>query len=80
MNKRDVDKLKVGDFVHLKHNLGRGTIEVIAMDEEEYDDAPSLGRYPMIKFRDEVTKSSTWCTYLAILAWIQPTTSKVRRT
>lgn len=72
MKKRDVSKLKVGDYIELRHNLGKGTITKIAMFESHGNYAPSIGRYPMIEFTEKVTGTSRWCTYLAIEVWPDP--------
>ncbi len=70
MHKRDVKKLQVGDYIELKHNLGKGTITRIR-DRRLFKAYPS-GRYPLIQFEDTVTKTRTWCTYLAIEVWPNP--------
>ncbi len=63
MNKRDAAKLKVGDLIRLKHNLGEGNITKIAMTPEECDGEP--GRYPMIQYM-QVYVGTVWCTYRVI--------------
>ncbi len=70
MRRRDVDKLRVDDYIELKHNLGKGTITQIVMDIT--DTSPTVGRYPMIEFVDDVGLAKTWCTYLAIEFWPNP--------
>lgn len=73
MRRRDVDKLKVGDYLELKHNLGKGIIVKITMDkEDEPAGASTIGRYPMIKFTDSATKAVKDCTYLMIDWWQDP--------
>lgn len=68
MRRREVRKLEVGTYVRLKHNLGSGSITHIEMwyTKNSPRCAPRNGRYPMIQYRDEVTKSKVWATYIAI--------------
>ena len=67
MRKRDVKRLQVGDYIELKHNLGKGDVTRI-IERKVFKNDPS-GRYPMIQFTDTATKSRTWCTYVAINWW-----------
>lgn len=66
MRMRDVQKLAVGDYIRLKHKLGSGYITRVVFNQEDDAKAPQHGKYPMIQFKDEITESLTWCTYLAI--------------
>ena len=75
MRKRDVSKLLKGDYIALKHNLGKGVVTQIRIAKTMKADPE--GRYPMIQFRDDATGSVTWCTYLAIEFW--PDSASVRR-
>ncbi len=70
MKKRDVPRLALGDYITLKHNLGKGTVTQILMTK--IMKANPEGRYPMIRFVDEATKQPRWCTYLAIEFWPNP--------
>ncbi len=70
MNKRDVRKLQIGDYIELRHNLGKGIITRIR-EHRLFKHDPS-GKYPLIEFEDAVTKTRTWCTYLAIEVWPNP--------
>lgn len=76
MRKRDVSRLLLGDYIELKHNLGRGTITQIALTPDE---GGKEGRYPMIKYVDYVTKKSKWCTYLVINFWPNPALARRTR-
>ncbi len=70
MDKRAVKQLRVGDRVLLKHHLGVGKITRIAQQPRERRcNSPEDGTYPMIEFRDIVTKGKLWVTYLAIKEW-----------
>lgn len=63
MNKRDVKKINVGDWVILKHNLGEGTVTAIAWDRDQERGLPTNGRYPMIQFQQAHTNAYLWSTY-----------------
>ncbi len=70
MEKREVERLRIGDRVRLKYNLGIGKITRIAMQPHPLlFNSPADGVYPMIEFRDIVTKGKRWATYLAIAEW-----------
>ena len=66
MNKRDIKRLNIGDYVIMKHNLGRGHISRIAHEWTESCGLPKRGRYPMIQYIQDVTEHPTWCTYLIV--------------
>ncbi len=71
MRKRDVPKLAVGDYIELKHNLGKGDVLEILMEPDK-DIFETLGNHPMIKFKDALTSTEHWCTYLMIEFWPNP--------
>ena len=75
MHKKDVSRLRLGDYIEIKNHLGNGTVTKIALTREDGDVG---GRYPMIKYIDNVTKKSAWCTYLVINFWPNP--AKLRST
>lgn len=62
MRKRDVSKLKVGDIIHLKHNLGGGPVTQI-LREPNHD--CHEGRFPMIQYKNRIGYPS-WCTYRVV--------------
>ncbi|KKM83736.1 hypothetical protein LCGC14_1306360 [marine sediment metagenome] len=70
MRKRDVPKLMKGDYIELKHNLGKGTVTRVVF--EKIMKADPDGRYPLIRFKDATTDKESWCTYLAIDFWPNP--------
>ena len=76
MRKRDVSKLVRGDYIELKHNLGKGTVTRVIF--EKFWKADPDGRYPMIQFEDAATGEKTWCTYLAIEFWPNPLFARQR--
>lgn len=67
MNVRNAKRLRVGDYVLLKHNLGRGTITQVKW---EWDDTMPRtlkeGRYPMVEFEEEKAGVRMWSTYRII--------------
>ena len=66
MNKRDAQKLQIGDKIRLKHNLGSGPITKIILEYSKGCGQPSECRFPMIQYCQDFTKQLTWCTYLVI--------------
>ncbi len=60
MEKREVRQLRIGDRVSLKYSLGIGKITRIVWSYREYryGNLPKDGMYPMIEFRDIMTKGN----------------------
>ncbi len=65
MRLRDVLKLRKGDDIVLKHDLGGGAVLHVS-HVREFKAEPIIGRYPMIQYTDAETQTVKWCTYLAI--------------
>lgn len=70
MKKRDVPKLMKGDYIELKHKMGKGEVTRIVF--EKIMKAEPDGRYPMIRYKDAATGRLEWCTYLLIDFWPNP--------
>lgn len=64
MRKREVSRVKPGDFVRCAYNLGEGEVIQVLEDYEPGKDAPIDGRYPMIQFKTSM--GTQWCTYKII--------------
>lgn len=68
MDKRNAQNLQVGDYIELKHNLGKG--RVVQVVEEWTPGVPGLfkdGRYPMVRYEEKgLPGTYLWCTYLII--------------
>ncbi|KKM83734.1 hypothetical protein LCGC14_1306340 [marine sediment metagenome] len=64
MNTYQAGRLREGDHIRCRHNLGQGTVLRILWNER--DRGPTFTRYPMVEFLDDVTGAHKWCVYLVI--------------
>lgn len=69
MKKEDVQKVQPGDYIELESRLGKGKVEQVLMDEITGKNCPR-GTFPMIQFRNSVTKELTWCTYIVVRKYV----------
>ena len=58
MRLRDVLKLRKGDDIVLKHDLGGGAVLHVS-HVREFKAEPIIGRYPMIQYTDAETQTKT---------------------